>query len=386
MNMKKYSFVVPVLVGLMFGQLFAEGRNAFGLENTIKFGYNDNLYQNSSGEKSAFISDVIDLSFRAALSDRTDILAKTQLTFLSDEASTELSPSMYVMLTHGVSPRLLFRLSEYYRQSPSTGSGTVVGTNKRTSYYENKVRGSADYILDQRNLLTASAGHAIMRNKDDKKDGLNLDYTTVDAGVGWKHDIALQRTYSIVDIKERHTKYENRNSTMDATDISAGLGHTFNPEWQGNFSAGVTHARPDEAGAVNESSLNPLFNIGLTYTPSPLTRLSAGFSSRYQESGNNSYGGETSHELSFGAQHSLTAKLLAKATARFTKTQYDENSTMSTTATTEEDRMDLDFRLTYTVNRINFIEAGVKHTEVNRDVGVDWDQNMVDVGWRIILK
>lgn len=381
--MKKKKLLLPILIGSMIGQLFAEGERPFSVANTVRFGYNDNLYRNDNDKSSFYVTDIVDLAFRAAFSERTDMTVKSQLTLLDDDGGSEIYPNLYAMLNHSVSPKMLLRLSEYYRSGEKSGSGTVAAKNERYNYYENRVKGSADYILNEKNRLETSVGHSILRNEDDKKSGLNLDYTTVDAGTSWKHDIAPQRTYSVVNLRERWTEYENRDSSYDATEISAGLGHTFNKEWQGNIEAGVTHVRPDEKGAENENTINPLISAGLTYSPSPRTRLSGNFTSRYEESGDNRYGGQTSHELLFGAQHDLTAKLMAKATARFSRVEYDENA--SANKSTEEDRMDLEFRLTYKLNRINFLEAGVKHSAVDRDTGDDWEQNMVDVGWRVEL-
>lgn len=381
--MKKTKLLLPALIGLMVGQLFAEGERPFSVANTVRFGYNDNLYRTDNDKSSFYVTDIVDLAFRAAFSERTDITVKSQLTLLDDDGGSEIYPNLYAVLNHSVSPKLLLSLSEYYRSGEKSGSGTVGAKNKRYNYYENRVKGSADYILNEKNRLETTVGHSILRNEDDKKSGLNLDYTTVSTGIEWKRDINPQRTYSVLSLQERWTEYENRDSTMDATDISAGLGHTFNKQWQGSFMLGLTHARPDEKGAKNENTINPLVRAGLTYSPSPRTRLSGNFTSSYQESGDNRYGGQTSHEVLFGAQHDLTGKLMAKATARFSRVEYDENA--SANKSTEEDRMDLEFRLTYKLNRINFLETGVKHSRVDRDVGDDWEQNMVDVGWRIEL-
>ncbi len=385
--MKRMKFFVPVLAGLFVGQLFAESERPLSVINTLRFGYNDNLYYRDSGQSksSFFVTDIVDLSLRAVLSDRTDMLVKTQLNFLSDDGSTELYPNLYAMLNHSISPRLLLQLSEYFRSGEKDGGGTVSGTNRRYNYYENRMSASADYILDQKNRLQSSAGHSIMRNEDDLGSGLKLDYTTVDAGLMWKHDIAPQRTYSTLSLQERMTEYDNRDSSFDATDISAGIGHTFNPEWQGNLDMGATLVRPDEQGAENKNTLNPLIRAGLSYSPSPITRFAADFTSRYEESGDNRYGGQNSQELQLSAQHDLTAKLMARILARYQKINYDENASAS--KATSEDVVNLQLLLTYKLNRINFLEARVRHSSNKGDARAeDWEQNVVDVGWRVELR
>jgi hypothetical protein len=47
--------------------------------------------------------------------------------------------------------------------------------------------------------------------------------------------------------------------------------------------------------------------------------------------------------------------------------------------------MDLGLRLSYKLNRIHFLETGIRHSKIDRDAGEDWEQNVVDVGWRVEL-
>ncbi len=201
-----------------------------------------------------------------------------------------------------------------------------------------------------------------------------------------------QRTYTTMNLRQRWTEYENRDSSFEATDISAGLGHTFNPKWNGTAELGMTHVRPDEGpqsiGGVlvqpeNKNTWNPLISLGLVYSPSPRTRLDGQYTYRYEESGDNRYGGQVSQELRLGAQRDLTGKMTARATARFMNTEYDNHA--SANRSTEEGRMDLGLRLSYKLNRIHFIETGIRHSKIDRKVGDDWEQNVVDVGWRVEL-
>jgi hypothetical protein len=90
--------------------------------------------------------------------------------------------------------------------------------------------------------------------------------------------------------------------------------------------------------------------------------------------------------FTLGAQHSLTAKLIAKATARFTTIEYDQDAAIPGAGSVTEDRLDVDLRLTYKLNRIHSLEAGARHSDKTRDgLGEDWTQNVVDIGWRVDL-
>ena len=388
--MEKTIFAIPVLVGLLIGQLFAENERPLSVINTVRVGYNDNLYHKDTGQSSgsAFVTDIVDLSFRAALSDRTDFMVKSQINLMNDDGGTEFYPNLYAMLNYSVSPRLLLRLSDYYRSGDRSGFYKAANPNARYTYFDNKVEGSADYVLTSKDRIQGSLSQDILRyENDDRVDGLHQDTTTVEAGTTWKRDIVLQRTYSTLNLRQRWVDYDHQNSSFEATDLSAGLSHAFNPEWQGSVEGGVTQVRPDFYGqARNNSTLNPLVNAGLVYTPSPITRLSCDFGYSYAASDDRGYGGQTAAELRFGAQHDITAKLMAKATASFSKIGYSANDNQTTThASDNVDRMNLDLRLSYKLNRINFIELGMRHSESSYDSGSDWKQNIVDIGWRVKL-
>jgi hypothetical protein len=386
--MDKRTLMISVLAGLMFGQLFAGGDGPIQISNTVRFGYDDNLYKRDKDNQTetAFISDIIDLSGRISFSDRTALLAKARLTARNDTAGTVVSPELSAVLSHTVSPRLLMRLSENYRSGDSSGTtgASALNESKRYTYYDNRVGVSADYVLTEKDRLEGSLDYDILRYEDDEKRGTN-DTTTVEAGTSWKHDIIQQRTYSTLNVRQRWVDYDHRDSSFEATDVTAGLNHTFNPKFQGSVEGGFTQIRPDyPAPASNDSSISPLVRVGLSYSPSPRTRISGDFGHSYVASADSSYGGQTTTDLRFGVQHDITAKLMAKATARFAKTDSSakDNTTTTNTANTE-DRMDFDFRLTYKLNRMHFIDVGVKHSEVASEKYADWKQNMIDVGWRV---
>jgi hypothetical protein len=406
--------LTAVIAGLMLGQLFADGGEdrLFKVSNTVRVGYSDNLHRTPDGKGSSFVTDTIDLSFRAAFSDRTDLMIKSQLNLLEDDGGSEMYPNLYAMLSHSVSPRLLMRLSEYYRSGEkSGGDANRPGKNTRYNYFFNKVDVSADYVLTGKDRLNSSFNYSILQHD---KDLENNDYTAVEGGLSWSRELMPQRTSASLNLRQRRVVYDNQpqdtatrthlddEAYYDATDLSAGLSHTFNPQWHGTLEAGVTRVQPHFSdandtdpkfaptffdAAANDPTLSPLVKAGLTYTPSPRTRLSGDFSMSHSPSDDDGYGGQNTAEFIFGVQHDITAKLMAKATARFSTVSYDEQeATTGASTDQEEDRTDLEFALTYKLNRMHFIEARVQHRETEYSDGDDgWEENRVDIGWRVEL-
>jgi hypothetical protein len=387
--MHKVKLWMPVCIGLIAGQVFAEGERPFTVVNTLRVGYSDNLYRSSNDESGTFVTDMLDLSFRAALSERTDMSMSSRLTLLTDQKEGGgVYPNIYVTLNHSVSPRLLLSVTEYFKMADKSGGDvTTASQNARYDYFQNILGGSADYVLTDKDRLTGTANYSILKNDEEIEV---YDQTSYGAGLTWKRELTPERTFSTVNLRQNRTIYDNifyqgDEAYFDQTDLSAGLNHTFNQQWQGSIEAGVGYVAPNYS-ADSDSSLNPLFNAGLVYNPSPRTRLTGDFSLKHEASDSNSYGGQNTTELRFGAQHDLTAKLMVKATARFANVTYDGDDGISGTSTDEtKDVTDLNLRLSYKLNRIHFLEAGVQHQETNRDTGTSWSENRMDIGWRVEL-
>jgi uncharacterized protein (PEP-CTERM system associated) len=417
---------MPVLIGLVAGQIFAAGESPLKVVNTVRVGYSDNLYRSvdEKKESGSFVTDIIDLSFRAALSDRTDVMVKSQLTLYDDNGGSDFYPNLYLMLNHSVSPRLLLRLSEYYRSGEKSGSDAhQADKNARYNYFNNRIEGSADYVLTDKDRLNGTVYHDILRHDQAIDEN---DTTTIGAGASWSRELSPQRTYATLNLRQSNVTYDNRpkNSTSvtnsvytnsitylgnsasyDQTDLSVELKHTFNQQWQGRVEVGVANVTPNFSDSIstfgnptnlpttvtnrvdNNPQLNPILGVGLVYSPSPRTRLTGDLSVSHKASDDTGFGGRDTSELAFGAQHDLTAKLMAKATVRFANTKYDaQDSTDGNKTERTEDRMDAELRLTYKLNRIHFLEAGVRHSELSSDaVNSDWTENRVDVGWRVEL-
>lgn len=426
--MKKRQLLIPVLAGLIVGQIFAEGDRPYTIINTLRFGYDDNIDRNSDKRGSAFIEDVVNLAFRASLSDRTDLTFKSKFKYRMDDGKNQKNnfhPNIYAILTHSASQRLLLQLSDKYRSGSKTSS--TVGTKGRYNYFENTVSFVPSYVLSPRDKLSAPVSYMIKRN-DEEIDKEDVD--AIQAGLSWERELSPQRTQLGLNLRLRKVSYPNNYSSYtnasekvefvssesgyNAVEMTAELRHTFNPEWHGSIEGGVTYVVPDNPdfdlttysyslttnGVVvstngpnrvvrdNESRLAPFLRLGLAYEPSPRTRLDANFGYQYTEASSSSYSGVQTMSLKFGAQHDFTAKIMGRATARFVNSEYSEEDSRNSTGSGDstEDRFDLDFRLHYKLNRINFLELGLKHTEKSYDnSNRDWNQNMIDIGWRVEL-
>ena len=373
---------ISVLIGAVAGQIFAaEGDLPLSVINTVRVGYDDNVERRPDGEGSAFFRDMLDLSFNASLSDRTDLTAKSRFDFATDTES-HLNPNLYVVLTHSVSQRLLLQVSDKFRRDQVTSTFA----EGRYDYFENTVSFTPSYILSPVDRLTLPMSYTIERHEE----AIDMEDTDVaSVGLSWRRDLSPQRTWAALHTKYTMAEYPNRDASYNGLLLTGEISHTFNPEWQGVSAIGFSLDESEYTLLGNKttsSGVNPYLSLGLVYTPSPRTRLSGKFSHKYRESDNSNYAGETSTELRFDAQHDFTAKLQGKAWAKFADKEYGGDDNENGGGSSNQDLMELACYLNYKLNRINYLELGYKHRQKQyEDSSRDWDSNRIELGWRLEL-
>lgn len=378
----KKALLIAMLVGAVAGQIVADGERNWSLTNTLRVGYDDNLYRSNRNEDdSFFIKDILDLGWRASLSDRTDISLKTQLIGLVDE-DANFYPNIYAVLNHAVSPRVLLSLSDYFRHDDRTGEVVDGKSDERYNYYYNRVQLDSSYVANEKTRIQLSLANAIERGDTEIE---NYDTTRNSVGLSVGRELQPQQTRLNLGVNFSTLEYENIDSDYDQMTASAELGHTFNPQWSGVVGGGVDFIDANYRERPDDSYSQPRANIGLTYTPSPRTRISGSYSYQYETANNTNYIGSANQEVRLGVQHDLTAKVTLQGTARLQERNYEEEDQQTTGAvpSADEERVVLAARVSYKLNRNHYLEAGYEFADVNRDTGDDWQQNKVDIGWRV---
>ncbi len=376
--MKKRKLLVPILTGLVVGQIFAEGERPVTIVNTLRFGYSDNIDRTPDKESSGFVQDDLDVSFNVSLSDRTEWIFKSRFIFKSDGDNT-VYPNIYTVLDHSVSPRLLLRVTEYFR----SGDKTTGTSNGKKDYYRNDLGLLTTYVVNERNRLEADIDYNIRRHNSAIDDE---DSTSASAGIFWARDVIPMRNRIKVGLRQTGVDYDNADSSFDMTSATAEMSHTFNQEWQGTVVGGISRVKHDFEGGDNETRPEPLFKLRLVYSPSPRTRIMGTVGQSYQISDLSRYNGQSEREYRLALQHDVTSKILAKAFIRFLDVDYDARDNKTSTGDSSEERLDLEFRLAYKINRLNFIGLEFKHREKEYDDGIgDWEENRIDLGWRVEL-
>jgi len=199
--------------------------------------------------------------------------------------------------------------------------------------------------------------------------------------------------------------------------VVAALQQVFNPNLFADLRVGYERKELDQA--VEDSQETPYGEISLTFLPSPATRITGGAGYSLFETDVYPFGNQTRTRFFANLAHDLTAKISLYLSGIYTKGDYDgddlpEGATLRDLPTkvreeiapgaTEaqldsplsqefidavsdksEDIYQVSARVTYKVNRLNWLEAGWQYSKLDSDLREDFERNRVHVGWKLKL-
>ena len=383
--MKNQLLLSALLSGVLAGQIFAIDETPVKISNTLRVGWSDNPYSLPQNEDdSFFVEDVLDLAFRASISDRTDITVKGRLRFDMDEEDDGIYPNFFGTLNHAFSSRLLFSLSDTFIMDDRNGTLSRPG-QERVDFWRNTLNGDLTYLLGMRNRLSGFGKYGMERNDD---GGEFYDYTRYEFGVSWGYDLVPQQTRTTLFAKHANVEFDGisgNHRELNQEFIYAQLDHTFSPTWQGNVRGGATYTQ--RKFGTEKNTMDPLFGAGIVYTPSPRTRANADIDYSYEQTEAVDRGGRMATQISLGIEHELTARVTVKSKFRFSNSDYSEkDSTVGKSGNFNEKFWDWDTRVSYKLNRMHSLEAGYRYSERESDnKNGNWTRNRVDIGWRVDL-
>ena len=122
--------------------------------------------------------------------------------------------------------------------------------------------------------------------------------------------------------------------------------------------------------------------------PSPATRITGAASYSIFESDVTSYLSQDRFYASLSLAHDFTAKLSFYLSGAYSLNSYDEKYSMyDGLEDGDENTYLISMRMSYRVNRINWLEAGYQFVMLDSDVTnrESYDRNRVDLGWKIQL-
>ncbi len=389
--------VAGLLLALAAPAMAASAESPFHLNNRLRLGYDDNIYQSDGAEgrpdqESSFrIIEELEMLVNLNL-ERTYLGLRYRPSLIwyenRDTEDTDLLNDLDLNFSHNFSPSLVLAISDSLRsgQLPELQNEGYVVRQEDDNIY-NSALATLSYNLRPETRIDVSGRHILLQYDDEVND--NNNYYSVVGGLTLRQQLASLTTV-MLDGRYQSLVYgdatEDNNRDAETLYAGAGLEQTFSPQLLGTLRAGVENRMYDDDTFDDETQ--PYGEVSMTFLPSPKTRITGAASYSIYESDVERYMSQDRTYLSLSLAHDFTAKWSFYVSGAYTLSGYEADYALDAgLEDADEESFLVSARVTYRVNRINWLEAGWQYVELDSDVAnrVSYDRNRFDVGWKIQL-
>ena len=389
--------VAGLLLALAAPAMAASAESPFHLNNRLRLGYDDNIYQSDGSEgrpdqESSFrIIEELEMLVNLNL-ERTYLGLRYRPSLIwyenRDTEDTDLLNDLDLNFSHNFSPSLVLAISDSLRsgQLPELQNEGYVVRQEDDNIY-NSALATLSYNLRPETRIDVSGRHILLQYDDEVND--NNNYYSVVGGLTLRQQLASLTTV-MLDGRYQSLVYgdatEDNNRDAETLYAGAGLEQTFSPQLLGSLRAGVENRMYDDDTFDDETQ--PYGEVSMTFLPSPKTRITGAASYSIYESDVERYMSQDRTYLSLSLAHDFTAKWSFYVSGAYTLSGYEADYALDAgLEDADEESFLVSARVTYRVNRINWLEAGWQYVELDSDVAnrVSYDRNRFDVGWKIQL-
>lgn len=393
-----------IVAGLLFALtvpvMAAPAESPIHLNNRLRLGYDDNVYQvddpSSTGlSKKDSLRIIEELEMLVNLNlERTylGLRYRPSLIWYSDrnDNDTEFLNDVDLNFTYNFSPSLTLSLSDTLRASqlPELQDENYVVRENDDNYY-NSAMATLSYNLRPETRLDLSGRYITLIYNSDSPAKDNSDYYSLVGGLTLRQQLA-SRTTVMGDLRYQTLTYNESkvDNNRDADSIFAGLGleQTFSPQLLGSLRAGMENRMYDDE--AYDDNNQPYGELSMTFLPTPATRITGSAAYSIYESDVERYLSQDRTYLSLSLAHDFTTKLNFYISGAYSLNAYDSEYALdSTLPDADENAYLLSLRLSYRLNRINWIEAGWQYVKLDSEIPgrESYDRNRIDIGWKIQL-
>ncbi len=372
------------------------------LNNRLRLGYDDNVYQvGDPTEKAGGLSKkdslriIEELELLVALNmERTYLGLRYRPSFVwyEDRADddTELLHDLDFNFTYNFTPVLALSLSDNLRASelPELHDENYIVREHDDNIYNSAIA-TLTYAIRPETRIDLS-GRVITMVYDSKSPAKeNGDYYSLVGGLTLRQQLASLTSLS-GDLRYQVLTYNKAKkiNARDADTIFAGVGaeQTFSPKMIGSLRAGISSRSYDDSRYDDQNM--PYGEGSITFLPSPATRITASASYSIYESEVERYLSQNRTYFSLSLAHDITAKLNFYASSAFSMGAYEKDYAMDADLyDADENSYLVSLRLSYRINRINWIEVGYQFVKLDSEIKnrESYERNRVDIGWKIQL-
>ncbi len=398
--MSKQKFLTLVAMSLVCAAFGAKER-VIQVQNSVRFGFDDNVYSQDSGEvESAFLTDIVNLTGKFNFSPRTDVLLYWQPEFRywfdvpGDDAVTY--QDFYGQLNHAVSQRTFVRVSDRFSYNEARGQladANKAGDTDNKKYYENDLDGSIDYTLNPVSQLQIGAGQGLRRWEDSSYGGgvyLN-DYEQYRLNGAYVRELKPNTTKGTAGLNYMNHEYDGSRGGYKSTTVFGGLDHNFSPNLTAFGRVGYSFSKVESSGG-DEDSDNPYAQAGIDYNPTARTSMGASGTYSVTHSDNSFFNAQESLSGRLSLRHDVTGKIsmstaLSAVLGRYDASFFNPFTGAGDAVDEKELYITWSLRASYQINRNNFVDVGCLFSDRSTDADylMEHTRNRFDIGWRIKL-
>jgi hypothetical protein len=378
--------------------LQAAASDSFTFSNHIRFGHDDNLYQESSNEEeTSYISDILNISGKLLFSNRSELLLYWQPEIryrFEAEEKTQFLQDLYAKYINAIDQSSQFQITDRFRYSELEANQS--GSTGPREYAENDLKGAYIKQLNGKNSINLSTGFTARRYDNDSRafnQTRNFDRSNI-SGIISRNLDRDKRTVSLGYVFSEH-EVENNAGGIQSGLLFLGYDQIFNPKFLGSIQLGYTDAEIEQKNGITDLSVtsdssNPYFEIGFNYDLSERTSVGSTFSHSLRYSTTAIYNAEKRSDWLITLSHDLTAKIDLNASLSYVMSDYESDFLRdigSTSGEVEDQTTIVNIRADYQINRNHFVEIGYQGRSRNTEISAngDYDKNRIYLGWKLEL-
>jgi len=404
MKQIRFLIVAGLLLALAIPAMAASAESPFHLNNRFRLSYDDNIYQTDKDsvtgrDPTGSMRIVEELEMLVNLNlERTYLGLRYRPSLIwydkREPSSTDFLNDLDLNFTHNFSPILSLSLADTLRagQLPELTDGDFIVREDDDNYYNSAIA-TLSYDMLPETRLDVSARYITLIYDSDSPAKDNNDYYSIVGGLTLRQQLASRSTV-MGDLRYQSLTYNEadavNNRDAKTMFIGFGLEQTFSPQLLGNIRAGASRREYDDDAFKDNSQ--PYGELSMTFMPTPATRLTGAASYSIYESDVARYLSQDRTYFSLSAAHDFTAKISFYISGAYTINAYDAeyalvDSALPTLPDADENSYLLSMRLSYQINRINWIEAGWQYVKLDSEVvgREEYERNRIDIGWKIQL-
>jgi hypothetical protein len=394
--------VAGLLIALAAPVLAASAESPIHMNNRLRLGYDDNIYQEDSNRdvnSSVRIIEEIEMLVNLNM-ERTYLGLRYRPSVIwyqdRDPHSTDFLNDLDLNFSHNFSPSLTLSLADTLRagQLPELQDDNYIVREKDDNYH-NSALATLSYNIRPETRVDLSGRYITLIYNSDSTAKTNSDYYSVVGGLTLRQQLA-SRTTVMGDLRYQTLTYNEAaaDNNRDAEMMFAGLGleQTFSPQMIGTLRAGMEKRTYDNDDFDDNTA--PYGEVSMTFLPTPATRITGAASYSIYESDVERYLSQNRTYLSLSLAHDFTAKLSFYLSSAYSLNAYEADYALNDNDPATPPLTDADenaylvsARLAYRINRINWVEMGWQFVKLDSEVlnRESYIRNRVDIGWKIQL-